>query len=535
MKILHKWRLSDPLKLMTIVLIGLGIFFRVGNLDLKPYWYDETYTSLQISGYGDLEVRQQVNGNILTVADLQTYQYPSSEKSVSDTVRLIAQKEPQLTPLYFIFTRFWVAIFGNSVAVARGFSVFSSLLSMLLIYWLGKELFQSQTVGLFAVALFAVSPFHILYAQEARPYSLWTTAILGTNLALLRAMRLQTIGSWLIYALTSIFGLYTHLFALLVSFSQGVYVVIAEKLRLTKNLICYVVSMAVVCAVFLPWAMILFPNLSAMNGGGWQAEELSPAVLVYRWVRNLGQLFADFNINESSPKLYLLAYLTLLLGILIIVGYAIYFLCRNASKQAWLLVLTLIIVPSLPLLLQDLISGGARSTISRYLIPSFLGVQLAVAYLFATHLTQTSIKWTRVWKGIIATVLSVSVVSCLVMVQAELWWNKDEANYDRQLAHLINQEQAPLLVSDAYFAFVLSISHSLDPNVQVLLAPENTVPTLTDVDSETLGSKTFLYRPSQTMLDGLQQQFALEPVAVNAASPEPEPTRLWKLGQRLDN
>lgn len=527
MKILRGWQLSDPLKLVTIVLIGLGIFFRLGNLDLKPYWYDETYTSLQISGYSDPEVRQQVNGTIVTVADLQTYQYPSPDKSVSDTVRLIAQKEPQLTPLYFVFTRFWVAIFGDSVAVTRSFSAVSGVLAMLLIYWLGKELFQSQTVGMFAVALFAVSPFHILYAQEARPYSLWTAAILITNIALLRATRSQMIGGWLVYALTAIFGLYTHLFSVLVAFGHGVYVLLIERLRLTKTLIGYVLAMIVVSAAFLPWVLILLPNLATMQEGGWQTETVSPAVLVYRWVRNLGQLFADFSLNESSPKLYLLPYLAFLCGILVIVGYAIYFLCRNAPKQAWLFILTLIVIPSLPLFLQDLISGGVRSTISRYLIPSYLGIQLAVAYLFATHFTQLSIRWARVWKGIIATVLSISVVSCLVMMQAELWWNKDEANYDRQLAQNINQAQRPLVVSDAYFAFVLSISHSLDPEVRVLLSPENTVPTLTNINSE-----TFLYRPSQVMLDGLKQQFEVEPVAVTAS---PEPPRLWKLGQPLGN
>lgn len=42
------------------------------------------------------------------------------------------------------------------------------------------------------MALIAVSPFHVLYAQEAREYSLWTVTILLSSAALLRAMRVKT-------------------------------------------------------------------------------------------------------------------------------------------------------------------------------------------------------------------------------------------------------------------------------------------------------------------------------------------------------
>ncbi|MEG3987264.1 hypothetical protein QUA13_08880 [Microcoleus sp. S28C3] len=43
-----------------------------------------------------------------------------------------------------------------------------------------------------AVGLLAVSPLHVLYAQEARPYCLWPALILISCASLLRAMRLET-------------------------------------------------------------------------------------------------------------------------------------------------------------------------------------------------------------------------------------------------------------------------------------------------------------------------------------------------------
>ncbi|MEG4330199.1 hypothetical protein Q5688_33505, partial [Microcoleus sp. herbarium5] len=63
----------------------------------------------------------------------------------------------------------------------------------------------------------AVSPLHVLYAQEARPYSLWSALILLSCASLLRALRLQNKLSWSIYAVANIMGFYTHFFSLLVA------------------------------------------------------------------------------------------------------------------------------------------------------------------------------------------------------------------------------------------------------------------------------------------------------------------------------
>ena len=36
---------------IVLLVLVLGIIFRLGNLDVKPYWEDEIYTSMRISGY----------------------------------------------------------------------------------------------------------------------------------------------------------------------------------------------------------------------------------------------------------------------------------------------------------------------------------------------------------------------------------------------------------------------------------------------------------------------------------------------------
>jgi uncharacterized membrane protein len=62
-----------------------------------------------------------------------------------------------------------------------------------------------------AVAIIAISPFQIVYAQEARPYSLFVMLILLSSAVLLGGMRLKTNSSWAIYAVTLVVGFYSHL------------------------------------------------------------------------------------------------------------------------------------------------------------------------------------------------------------------------------------------------------------------------------------------------------------------------------------
>src|SRR5262245_22388802 len=122
--------MSGWLRFFAIVLLVIGVFFRFVNLDQKLYWGDEVATSLRISGYPYVEMEQQIGtGRVVSVADLQKYQYPSPEKTAIDTIKGLALEESQLTPLYFMMVRFWVQLFGNSVAITRSLSAVISLLA----------------------------------------------------------------------------------------------------------------------------------------------------------------------------------------------------------------------------------------------------------------------------------------------------------------------------------------------------------------------------------------------------------------------
>ena len=69
-----------------------------------------------------------------------------------------------------VFLWFWVKVFGNSVVAVRLPFVIFGIVSVYLVFLIGKRWF-SPAAGLFAVSAMAFLQFPILFSQLARPYS----------------------------------------------------------------------------------------------------------------------------------------------------------------------------------------------------------------------------------------------------------------------------------------------------------------------------------------------------------------------------
>ncbi|MEG4865769.1 MULTISPECIES: glycosyltransferase family 39 protein [unclassified Microcoleus] len=480
----HPFQALPPkgLRVVIVILLLLGIFFRFGNLGGKVYWIDEAYTSLRMSGYTESEfIEQVVDGKIREIQYLQKYQRINSEKSVVDTVKGLALEEPQLAPLYFITTRFWVQLFGDSIAVTRSMSAVFSLLALPCMYWLCLELFESSLTAWLGVSLLAVSPFQIVYAQEARPYSLFVLVILLSGAALLRAMRLKTNSSWAIYALTVALGFYSHLLFALVALGHGIYVAISEILRFKKNIIGYLLASITGIIAFFPWILVFIINSQNVNQKtSWQSLKIPLPDLAVNWVYNIAKQFFDLGIDSNVPRLY--SRLLLLLT-LIIVAYSFYLLLKYTEQRVWLFVMTLTCVIVVIFLPADIIFGGIRSLNTRYMIPCYLGMQIAVAYLFASKITspQVTVQLQKLWRLAFAAVLSVGIISCCIYLPADTWWNKDRSYINIPIARTVNSASGPLLVADLWvysvdtIANLLSLSYLLVPQTKFIVFPPQTV------------------------------------------------------------
>ncbi|MEQ8537949.1 MAG: hypothetical protein RIB93_10930 [Coleofasciculus sp. D1-CHI-01] len=84
----YNFRLSkNPWRLLIIVLLVLGIFFRFANLEQKPYWGDESLTSQRISGYTNQDFQAIVlQGNKMKAVEVQDYQRPHSKRDLMDAM-----------------------------------------------------------------------------------------------------------------------------------------------------------------------------------------------------------------------------------------------------------------------------------------------------------------------------------------------------------------------------------------------------------------------------------------------------------------
>ena len=269
---------------ILIIVALVGAFLRVFALDRKSYWFDETFTSLRISGSTDQEIVRKFSNSseLAKPSELRKYQSPQVDKSAIDTVTGLAVEEPQNPPLYYVAARLWAGWFGGSVYETRLLPALISLLVLPLVYWLCLELFDEPIIGLFAVALFAASPFHLLMAQTARPQSLWTVTVVFTSAALLRAIRTKRITSWSIYALGLIASLYTFVLSVLFMIGFLIYVLSLEGFRRTRTSTAIVASSALASLAFLPWCFVLYSSrTNVIATTYWVDSKLSPIAVSY--------------------------------------------------------------------------------------------------------------------------------------------------------------------------------------------------------------------------------------------------------------
>jgi uncharacterized membrane protein len=460
---------------------------------------------LRISGYTTKEVHQQLfDGRVIHREDLQKYQRPNPEKTFSDTINSLIQEDPQHPPLYYAIAWAWVRIFGYSVATIRSLSAVISLLVFPSMYWLCWELFGTSLVGWVAIALVAVSPFQLMYAQEAREYILWTVTILLSSAALLRAMRLKTKQSWGIYAVTLALGFYTFLLTGLVAVGHGIYVWVMERFRFTQAAIAYLLASLAGILAFAPWIFVLINNFSIFQQTtGWLAAiKLSLSVLIKTWLFYVSLIYIDLDLLIYSKSK--LAFF-LIISALILLAALLYFTWKKVPQKSRFFIWTLIGSTAIPLMVQDLIFGGVRSATHRYLIPSFLGIQIAVAYLLTHQIFDARLFKRQIGKTIMAVIISMGVLSYTFSSQAETWQNKFISYNMPKIARLIDQTPQPLLIGDlsdgTNVGHFFTLSYLVDPKVEFQLF---TKPNISKI-SVGVGD-VFLFNPSQTLRLAIEQK-----------------------------
>ncbi|MEH1841618.1 MAG: glycosyltransferase family 39 protein [Nostoc sp.] len=507
------------LRFLIIFLLAMGILFRFFNLDGKVYWYDETYTSLRISGYRITEVKQQIfNNSVITGESFAHFQGANQQKSLNDTIMTLAKEDPYHPPLYYIIARLWMEIFGNSVTAIRSLSSYISLLVFPCVYWLCRELFNVPlSVPGVAIALMAISPIQLVYAQEAQEYILWLVTILLSSASLLRAMRLESqdkdelaneqkqpdlFAIWSIYAVTLAISLYTCIWSAFVALAHVIYVTSAAKFKFTETVRTYLLVSLVGFLAFMPWITIVIGDFFQFLLSADKTKNQSFLMPIFPFLQmQLSRIFFDIDLSPANPLNSLITPI-----LLIIIGYSICFLCLTTNYKVWFFLITFIVVPALPLILSS--AGGIQLSTEPYFMPSYLGIQVTVAYLLATQIYNESVSRRSIWQIIMTLVIVCGLISCKVSSQAETWWNKGVSYGNPQVARIINQTSSPLLVSDALgnnYGNIFSLSYLLETKVRFLLVNNQKIPIIPDGFAN-----VFLFNPSDPWRETIEKKYNLK-------------------------
>jgi Predicted membrane protein len=192
--------------------------------------------------------------------------------SVSETNRPLGQiwsyiKWEMHPPLHFYYLHFWISAFGSSETALHWSSLVLSLAAIIVLYFLGKEIFKSSIAGLAAAVLYAWSSLFCFYGDWAR---MTTMLFLFAALSflfffkLLKARGRKIILFGALFTFFTLGALYTHLTAGLVPAIEFFYLLYLFFRR--QN------SSAEICKKFLAPALLILAGYAPWFWYFWQAK-----------------------------------------------------------------------------------------------------------------------------------------------------------------------------------------------------------------------------------------------------------------------
>jgi mannosyltransferase len=277
----HVWK---RLSLLILILL-LGCALRFFRLEEREMWYDEAFAVL----YAEKGLGAIIYGTITPI-----------EGAAADIHPL----------LYYFFLHNWMG-FGQSPFIVRFPSVVFGLLSICLIFRLGRELFNAW-IGLLAATLTSISPFHIWYCQEARMYSL---LCLSSLLAIYFFVRVWKEGKWvhwIAFTLCTALSLYAHNLAFLILFTLDLFVLLRRRWELLRPL--FIVHIAI-GLLFLPWLLLVPSQFAKVQQAYWIPKpgpsELVRTLIVFTFNLPVPDWLLPFSLFFSLLLLSLTLYRTL--------------------------------------------------------------------------------------------------------------------------------------------------------------------------------------------------------------------------------
>ena len=222
---------------ILILIILVGVSLRFYNIGKESFWLDEGATGLAMKKYST----GQIFLNILRDGQLLPGYYPYNTD----------------LPVYYISLSIWTNLFNVSDTSLRAFSALFGSLSIMIIFYLGRLLFDDKT-AILATFFSSINLTLIDYSQEARQYSFLLFLSLVSVVIFLKYLKSKKWTYLVMLLLCNALIIYSHYPWFLFIAAEGVYATclvcnqyIKHK-KLDKRLI----------AVFLVLGLMYLPLIS---------------------------------------------------------------------------------------------------------------------------------------------------------------------------------------------------------------------------------------------------------------------------------
>jgi mannosyltransferase len=204
---------------ITLVLL-LAASIRITNSSHWPVWTDEGWTIWSVSSH---DFPQIINN-------------------------LAQDRHP---PAYFLTLSAWSSAAGESRLALRFLSTAIGLLTVAVVYRIGRDVFGHPS-GIYAALLLAALPIPVYYSQEIRHYGLLALATALMSFFFLRYLRHPTPGRLIPYVLSTLLMLYTQFLGLALLGVQILFILILWRRPLRVKVYLFA-AWIITFILYLPW------------------------------------------------------------------------------------------------------------------------------------------------------------------------------------------------------------------------------------------------------------------------------------------
>jgi len=356
-------------------------------------------------------------------------------------------------PAYYSIVELVYKFLPPTEIITRSISIVFYFLTLILVYKLASEI-KGKLFGVISALVVAASPIFFAYAFEARNYTMFAFAAIGSIYFLIKLSEQFTKRRALGFVLFSALGIYTHYYMFFTLFAQGFYILLFERKIFWRMIGLY----GLVGILYLPWLPFLFSQVKSVGQDYWIG-----AIDKRTHFEALLRILGGEQQNAIRPWLFSLSIILILVGI-------IQHIIRRHFEKPYILIWLWAVVPFILATLPGLKINGLQFPFRpiffwRYLINASVPLTLVIV-----HTAQKFSKYIYVTSILVIIILSASID---ILTMARYPYTFRQAYEEKILGEIKSGDKIVTVLPS--FAEVLYYRNRFDLENELIVLPEGLV------------------------------------------------------------